>query len=90
MPFEVLTTGIPAAKQSMMEDYGDPTQFKGVLFGMLFGYIALEEGPGFLFEEFKNNNIVIYPETPAFILIRHIPQVVLDKAREFAEGKLQG
>lgn len=69
-------------KQKLKQEAGIETdaQFKGVLFMLLFGTAMEKQGPLFLFNQYKQGNIIIYPETTLFKLLKIIPSPLLEKA----------
>ena len=56
----------------------DKSQFKALLFVLLFSKSLDEKGPLFTFTEFKQGNVVIYPESAITSLIKEIPLSLLD------------
>ena len=62
----------------------DDSQMKGILFMLL-----LEEktkgNEKMIFEELRNNNLTIYPETIIFKIIKTIPDSFLEKIESYIE-----
>jgi hypothetical protein len=48
-------------------------EFKALFFTLLLGKSIQEQGPLFIFTEFKQGNIIIYPETTIILLIKELP-----------------
>jgi len=51
----------------------DDTEFKGILFGLLYATAMSKEGPLFMFDQVRNENMIVYPETAMFKLLKQIP-----------------
>ncbi|MBR9691918.1 hypothetical protein GOV06_03965 [Candidatus Woesearchaeota archaeon] len=68
----------PALKKQMMEqmNINEDAELKGALFGAAFA-AAMEDNPLFLFEQYKEGNIIIYPETAMFKFLRKVPLSLL-------------
>lgn len=64
-------------KQNLEEEFGSQN-LKGIMFGMLFAQAVEKEGVLFIIENFKQNNIVIYPETITFKLVKSVPNFVYE------------
>lgn len=66
-------------KENLMKtsNIEDESQFKGILFGMLF-QTATEKQGSFLFKQYKKGNIIVYPETAMFKLVKLVPSFLLD------------
>lgn len=54
-------------------------EFKSLLFTLLFGTLIQEQGPLFIFTQYKQGNIIIYPKTTIFMLIKKVPSSLLNK-----------
>ena len=44
-----------------------------------------EQGPSFIYREFREGNIEVYPETPFFKTMKLIPDFIAEKMRMFKE-----
>lgn len=75
-------------RKQMLEDSNleDDAQFKGILFGMLFKSAVEEKGPLFIFDQYKQNKLVIYPETALFKAIKLVPSSLLGKIIQTKAG----
>ena len=69
------TTRKETLKNQMFSELNiqEDTEYKGILFFMLFGSAIEQQGPFFIFEQYKTGNIIIYQETIMFKLIKFIP-----------------
>jgi hypothetical protein len=69
------------AKQQMLSEISikDDIEFKGTLFQALFGSAIDKEGPLFIFEQYKQGNITIYPETMMFKVLKRMPLFLMGK-----------
>ena len=65
----------------------DDTEFKAVLFTVLFGALMEDQGSFVIFTQYKKENIIIYPETTLFRLIKIIPLSLLDKVVKISPGE---
>lgn len=75
------------------KDIGTDTEVKALVFGILIQQISTEKGADtglYLLTEYKKGNIIIYPETAMFKLIKYVPNFVLSKAGEMAKIKAGG
>ena len=84
---DVSSSQLPLARQqvlSQLEIEGD-SEFKAALFGSLFSISIEQEGPLFLFDQFKQENVMVHPETMMFKLMKKIPNFILNSVI-----KLQG
>ena len=62
----------------LAEDLGSATQTKGALFAVLM-LQGLSEGPTYIIENLKSDNLEVYPESPLFIALEVIPESLYDK-----------
>jgi len=75
----IIRDGIPQEqreeeKQNMKQEFGLTDQeFKGMLFASIFKKAVDEEGPIFIFKQYKEGNVVVYKETAVFKMINLIP-----------------
>ncbi|MBN2566843.1 hypothetical protein JXB02_02030 [Candidatus Woesearchaeota archaeon] len=76
------------ARAGLEAQLGDAAELKGRLFGVLFGAAMAQAGPSFLFDGYKAGSIEVIPESPAFMLVRNIPDSILDTARGIAMREL--
>lgn len=63
----------------------EETEYKGILFFTLFGSAVDQQGPLFIFDQYKKNNIIIYPETMMFKIIKSAPQSLIEKITTVGE-----
>lgn len=96
-PKEVLINGliesgsVPAEQKGLVKDQfsteiGSDQLLKGMLFGMLMQG-AMEKDPLLLFRELQKKNIIIYPETIIFKIVRLAPLSLIEK---LAQKAMQG
>ena len=73
--------GAKEQKEEFMEnsEIKDNAEFKGILFAILFRDAQDIQGPLFIFNEYKKDNIMIYPETLLFKFIKKMPSFLQDK-----------
>lgn len=55
------------------------TEFKASLFGVLLTHATKEQGAFFILQEFQKGNIVIYPESALFKLVKYVPPQYLQQ-----------
>lgn len=56
----------------------DDSQLKGaIIMSLMQKKSELENGTGWLIKEFKNKNVIIYPESPVFIAAKYLPDSML-------------
>lgn len=53
--------------------YGDKEKFKGYLFAAMLSNYFLNQKPGELVQSFKKKEIIVYPDTISFKLIKYLP-----------------
>ncbi|MBU3941628.1 MAG: hypothetical protein KKF74_01815 [Nanoarchaeota archaeon] len=63
----------------------DPVEFKSQVFAALFSEAIEKKGTFFIFSEYKEKNIIIYPETAVFKFIGLIPTSFIKKMFEEAK-----
>ncbi len=84
------TTGID------LKAYGieNPAEFKGNIFAVLFNDEFKSKGQLFILMEYKKNNIIVYPETASFKMIKLVPtsfiKNIFEKAKDKAVEKING
>lgn len=54
-------------------------EFKALLFAALFAKSMEEKGPLFIFTQLKQGNIIVYPKSTIFRLVKEAPSSLLDK-----------
>jgi len=88
---DIYFTDIPFDQKSLVKEQfltgikiKDDTEFKAMLFALLVSSAMEEKGPLLIFEEYKENNIQIYPETTLFKFIKKVPQSLLEKVVKLA------
>lgn len=54
-------------------------EFKALLFTALFSRIIQEQGRLFIFTQYKQGNVVIYPKSTIFRVIKEVPSSLLNK-----------
>ncbi len=59
-------------KSDMIKEIGDIVKFKGILFGMLLQN-EMAKDPLFIFKQYNQRNVIIYPESISFKLIKIVP-----------------
>ena len=77
-------------KNLFIEEYGgeptiDDLELKAAIFGVMFGNI----GPITLIEQYKNENIIFYPETAVFKVMRYLPVSLFKDAMEGIISKVE-
>ena len=81
-------TGIDPALMGI----SDPVEFKANIFGILFSEEIEKKGQFFIFSEYKEKNIIVYPETAVFRFIKLIPtsfiKNMFEKAKDSAINKI--
>ena len=85
--------GIPAAaignvKGQLRNTFPSNTEFKGALFAALFNAETKEDSL-FLFKEYKEDNIIIYPETMLFRTIKKIPFFLIKRFVKNQNGTIE-
>ncbi len=72
----------------------NPAEFKGNIFALLFNEEFKSKGQLFILMEYKKNNVIVYPETASFKLIKLVPtsfiKNIFEKAKEKAVEKING
>ena len=70
----------------------DPVEFKSQVFALLFSEAIEKRGQFFIFNEYKEENIIVYPETAVFKFIKLIPTFfiknMVEKAKDSAIDKI--
>lgn len=85
-----LVVGETSQKQSIKNqmfaslDITEDTEYKGTLFFILFGSAITQQGPLFIFEQYQEENIIIYPQTILFKAIKYVPMSLLNKVIQVA------
>ena len=77
--------------KEMLQDNYKILIFKKALFGDTdkedlpdaFDEAVEEEGPAFIYKEFKNGNVIIYPKTAFFKTLKFIPGFIAERMRMF-------
>ncbi|MFH1409755.1 MAG: hypothetical protein ABIH34_07625 [Nanoarchaeota archaeon] len=75
---EVSEVMIQNTEQSLAEQYGSSAEVKSRLFGVGLGR-SIEKDPNFLIRQYKRDQVIIFPETIVFRIMRLVPEVMLDK-----------
>jgi len=67
-------------REILMKDFNidDEAEFKALLFYQLFAE-STEEESFFIFKEYKSDNIIVYPKSTIFRIIKEMPLSMLDK-----------
>jgi len=65
----------------------DSAQFKGLLFSLLFGTAVKDNGPLFIFSQYKSGNIEIYPETMLFKILNIVPSSLSSRFIKLDSGE---
>jgi len=70
----------------------DHIEFKSQVFAVLFNEVIEKSGQFFIFSEYKEKNIIVYPETAVFKFIKLIPtsfiKNMFEKAKDSAINKI--
>lgn len=70
----------------------DPIEFKAQVFALLFNEAIEKGGQFFIFNEYKKENIIVYPETTVFKFIKIIPtsfiKNIFEEAKDSAINKI--
>lgn len=66
-------------KQDYRDTLGNPDMLKARLLAVLFTQGMIQQGPVFLFWQFKDKNIIIYPESPIFKAVKFVPKSIARK-----------
>ncbi|MBW2980879.1 hypothetical protein KY360_05680 [Candidatus Woesearchaeota archaeon] len=79
-------------KSLMEEEIGkgielDETELKGAIFGLMFNEVM--QSPIYFFKQYKNGNILIYPETAIFKAIKYIPLGFVKSAMQKVMSKVE-
>lgn len=69
---------MPLIKTALNKEFISEYNFKDKLFGKIFAKVSEERGPEFIIQEYKNENIEIYPKTIIFKAISFIPESLLN------------
>ncbi|MBW2984569.1 hypothetical protein KY361_05610 [Candidatus Woesearchaeota archaeon] len=77
-------------KSLFIEEYGeeptmDELELKAAVFGVMFGNI----GPIILIEQYKKDNIIFYPETAVFKVMRYLPVSVFKDTMQGVMSKVE-
>ena len=68
----------PEVPEDLKQDYrdtlGDADMLKAKMLAVLFVQSMVQESPVFLLEQFRKQNIIIYPESPMFKAVKFIPK----------------
>lgn len=67
------------SNDELPEEANDDTTFKNVLFFGAFGVLVKERGPFYVLKEYKRGNVLVYPETITFKVIRFLPISTAEK-----------
>ncbi len=87
---DLLIQTLSSSNQAMAQAFVDKAfkteaEFKDQLFAVLFSKAILQEGPIYLIREYREGNLLIYPETLAFKTIKKLPddlfQLVSEKIK---------
>ncbi len=73
--------GLPQEQRSALLtnlNVKNDAEFKSLLFTLLFAKSIQEKGPTFIFIQFKQENIIIYPDTTITLLIKEVPLSLLN------------
>lgn len=62
-------------KKSIENIYGDEQKLKGYLFAAMLSNYLVHQKPGDLVKSFKSKQIIVYPETISFKIIKYLPWV---------------
>ncbi len=65
-----------ALRQSLKASTSGEAQFKAQMFAMAFGARMQKEGVWYMLDEFKAGNIIFYPETITFSLLKTVPTFI--------------
>lgn len=70
---------LSGARQSLLSqmEIENDAEFKGTLFAATFASAMEEQGPLFIFDQYKEGNIIIHPETAMFKFLKIIPSSIL-------------
>lgn len=74
----ISTAALGELKSQMRNQFPSNAEFKGALFATLFSTKTQEDNL-FLFKEYKQDNIIIYPETMLFRTIKKIPLILMQR-----------
>ena len=77
------------AREQLLNQIGieSDVEFKGAIFGTLFTTAGEERGPLFIFEEYKEGNIIVYPETALFKFMKRMPISFVKNVIQKKEGE---
>ncbi|MDD5086505.1 MAG: hypothetical protein PHV16_02005 [Candidatus Nanoarchaeia archaeon] len=76
-------TGVDAAIYGIE----DPAEFKGNIFAVLFNDEFESKGQLFILIEYKKNNVIVYPETASFKMIKLMPTSFINNMFEKVKEK---
>ena len=80
---------VDAIKSQTLDEFGSDTKYKGLLFGLLL-QDGMQNDPLFIFKQYSSGNIVIYPETITFKLIKALPFSLIEGVAEKVIGNIKG
>lgn len=69
------------ARQQFNEEIGQKN-IKAMMLGLIFNKALEQEGPLFIINNFKDSNIIVYPETITFKIIKLVPKFAYELAYE--------
>ena len=83
IPFKVLAykvaeehnVSVPELELGFKQAYGSQEKFKGYLFAALLSNYLQKQNPGDLVDNLKEKNIIVYPESISFKVVRYLPWV---------------
>lgn len=67
-----------SVKSQLRDAFNSDAEFKGMLFANLFS-LGMQKDPLFLFEEYKDDNIIIYEETMLFRTMDKVPLFLMKR-----------
>ena len=70
---------IQGMKQKILEAKETPSSFRAKIFSIMFGDAIKTEGASFLLKQYKEGNIMFYPETITFSIVKLVPDVIVEK-----------
>jgi len=75
-------------KSEVMKEVGGDSKFKGMLFGVLLQN-KMTKDPLFVFKQYSKGNVVIYPESITFKLIKALPFSLIEGVAEKVIGGVE-
>jgi len=66
---------VPELELGFKQAYGSQEKFKGYLFAALLSNYLQKQNPGDLVDNLKEKNIIVYPESISFKVVRYLPWV---------------